>query len=501
MKKLLLTILFVLLIGGPAWGATVFAIPGYYESGASSCDDVTAADTSGDLEAALTTAGASGFLYICEGTYTDAQIDSDDSLKITANNQTITGVGNVILDGHEAYRGVIYLDAESSFTGTTIDNLIIRNSLSNGIHSGIGTDNDLNTEIKNCIFEYIGYTTEGVCDGATNNGIVMQEVKNVSIHDNIFRYIEADGIYGSCTDCSFYDNTFSNLDMGYVGCANATAGDCIHLVDVDDTESSGAQIYDNYCDKSNSDGKTGFIVTDSDDSGSTGIEVYNNIVLSGGCGAMKINGPEGAYIHDNRFTNKSTRGENTNGPAIWSNGATFRNNIVDGYNHGINLATPHSIDVDVYQNTFKNVNIGVWGESAAFDGIDLKNNIFILDSSTGTNIMIIDPGATYAGSNNDFFPNGISAADLYDFKGTDYATLALLQAGESTEDNSTNTDPQLTTAYRPQAAAVYNGGDSSVLPKTDNSGTPFYSGTAIGAMNRYCGWVTKESGTGVTISE
>ena len=57
---------------GLAWGATVYvkdiSDTVYYESGASSCDDVTSGDTSGDLEAALTAVSTDGTLYICAGT-------------------------------------------------------------------------------------------------------------------------------------------------------------------------------------------------------------------------------------------------------------------------------------------------------------------------------------------------------------------------------------------------------------------------------------------------
>ena len=70
----------------------------YYESGATSCDDVTAADTSGDLEAALTAAGANGVLNICAGTYAGAMIDAADGLDDTAVGQTINGVGLAIID-------------------------------------------------------------------------------------------------------------------------------------------------------------------------------------------------------------------------------------------------------------------------------------------------------------------------------------------------------------------------------------------------------------------
>ncbi len=103
MKRFLLLFLLILLLCGEGWGATVYtkSIDGtvYYESGAASCAAVIAADTAGDLEAALTAAGANGTCYICEGEYSGTELDAADGLDSTADNQTIIGVGNVILDG------------------------------------------------------------------------------------------------------------------------------------------------------------------------------------------------------------------------------------------------------------------------------------------------------------------------------------------------------------------------------------------------------------------
>lgn len=98
MKKLLFIITFLLLFAVNGFAAVyVKNISGtvYYESGASSCDDVTAADTSGDLEAALTAAGSSGTLYVCEGTYGLTDLDSDYELDFTADGQTLEGIGTV----------------------------------------------------------------------------------------------------------------------------------------------------------------------------------------------------------------------------------------------------------------------------------------------------------------------------------------------------------------------------------------------------------------------
>ena len=125
MKKLILVILF-LLIPIRGWGATVYCknISGtvYYDNTASSCDDVTNEDTSGDLEAALSAAGASGMCYICNGTYTGTEIDSDSMLHFRADGQTIQGESRsgVILKGHatkgSGANNVVYADDKSNIT-------------------------------------------------------------------------------------------------------------------------------------------------------------------------------------------------------------------------------------------------------------------------------------------------------------------------------------------------------------------------------------------------
>jgi hypothetical protein len=102
MRKLFLALL-ILLIPAWCWGATVWTanVGGtvYYDSSATSCSDVTAADTASDLEGASTVAGVGGTFNICAGTYSGAMIDASDGFDSTSNSQTIKMVGDVILDG------------------------------------------------------------------------------------------------------------------------------------------------------------------------------------------------------------------------------------------------------------------------------------------------------------------------------------------------------------------------------------------------------------------
>lgn len=120
MKKILLFIICIS-FSIPSFAATVYvketggAI--YYESGAASCDEVTDADTSGDLEAAADAAGASGSLYICAGTYSNTEIDSDGSLDVGVNNLTVTVSETAAIDTCTT----ACIDIDSGITQFTLD--------------------------------------------------------------------------------------------------------------------------------------------------------------------------------------------------------------------------------------------------------------------------------------------------------------------------------------------------------------------------------------------
>jgi len=123
MKKLLLTIA-ILLFAWPCWGATVYVKETggsiYYESGAASCDEVTDADTEGDLEAAakaVTDAGAGGTLNICAGTYTDAELDADHSFEIADTAVTINATGATIISTDAA--STVRVGANTTINGGT----------------------------------------------------------------------------------------------------------------------------------------------------------------------------------------------------------------------------------------------------------------------------------------------------------------------------------------------------------------------------------------------
>jgi len=162
-KKLYL-ILLILLLSSPAWAATVYvkdtgaALP-YYEVGASSCGDVTAADTNANMQAALNASDTNGILNICPGTYTDTEIDTNAELDTTHTGQTIQGsTGNrddVILTANTNTGQIIDVVHE----GATVQHLTIKGDGVNSPYRGLQVnsgDGAANTLLNNLIVEDCG---------------------------------------------------------------------------------------------------------------------------------------------------------------------------------------------------------------------------------------------------------------------------------------------------------------------------------------------------------
>ena len=93
-------ILLLSLIPQMCFGATVYIklIDGvvYYKSGATSCNDVTAGDTPGTLQAGITAAGAGGDAYLCSSLSTAAQLDGIDGTVELTSNLYIDGSATII---------------------------------------------------------------------------------------------------------------------------------------------------------------------------------------------------------------------------------------------------------------------------------------------------------------------------------------------------------------------------------------------------------------------
>jgi len=253
MKKLILTIA-ILLFAWPCWGATVYTknIAGtvYYDNTASSCDDVTNGDTSSDLEGALTAAGAAGTLYICAGTYTDAQLDADNSINTTAATQTIEAVGTVTLTSSTGH-GIYVIHDGVTITGLTItgcatnaipianaDNVtitscILHTNTEQGIKVMAKNDADLtDLLIDDCTI--YSNTQNGIwlnwgdSDGGETGAMNTIEIKDCVIYSNGFygiRYYPQD-VTEDASLFKFTENTiYTNSLGGIVGeCIDNTTG-------------------------------------------------------------------------------------------------------------------------------------------------------------------------------------------------------------------------------------------------------------------------------------
>jgi len=147
-KKLYLTI--ALLAAPAVCGAATYAdiIDGtvYYDTSATSCEDVTAGDTASDLEGAQSAAGVAGYLTICPGDYVGTALASDSSMLLTKAGLTITVMGGATLDSDGVGANVI--------VATGIDNVTI---LGGGIVTGATATGIKNTEGDS--WEITGVTT------------------------------------------------------------------------------------------------------------------------------------------------------------------------------------------------------------------------------------------------------------------------------------------------------------------------------------------------------
>ena len=123
----------ILLISATCEAATVYVKDTgsgvYYQSGASSCDDVDTGDTAGTLQTAATAAGASGTLNICPGTYSGTDVVSPvGSLSLSSASITVKGStgnrGDVIINGS----GLGNHTVDISGAGATLKDLTIRYS-------------------------------------------------------------------------------------------------------------------------------------------------------------------------------------------------------------------------------------------------------------------------------------------------------------------------------------------------------------------------------------
>lgn len=242
MKKLLLSLL-ILLFAGQVWGATIYTkgISGttYYDASATSCDDVTAADTASDLEGALTAAGAGGTLNICSGTYIGAMVDAADGLDATAANQTINVLETAVID----MTGVEDQGIRCAQTGFVVNGnflLTIQNvpTARYGIENTTAGSTYNEIIIRDCVFALKNSAT------ATYNKCKLYDMTGASgFHvnnaggDNIYNYCLFDqacvgatagaGTTSTLNNCSFVRPSWGAVWITGAGDWNIIANNCI----------------------------------------------------------------------------------------------------------------------------------------------------------------------------------------------------------------------------------------------------------------------------------
>jgi len=190
----------------------------YYESGATSCDDVTAADTNANMQAALNASGTNGILVICPGTYTQTELNAADGIVFTHNGQTVQGstgvAGDVILDANDVFNQAVTI-------GIGKDNGTLRDlTLTGGKFRGVLVWGNDGTTIQNVISEYNVYSTPGTGAGFSLYGDTpAHAVTNATLTGNIARNNGKFGFinYRFVTDAIYRENLADSNSAGYGG--------------------------------------------------------------------------------------------------------------------------------------------------------------------------------------------------------------------------------------------------------------------------------------------
>jgi hypothetical protein len=143
MKLKLLFIIYAALHAGHVLCAAVYVkkidATVYYETGASSCNEVTVDNTPGDLEAAVVAAGG-GALVLCEGAeFIGKDLDSDSSINLGSGNTglSISVSGDVIIDANSVGDYVFNVDGANGakINVTTGNSLTLKNPTKDCIYA------------------------------------------------------------------------------------------------------------------------------------------------------------------------------------------------------------------------------------------------------------------------------------------------------------------------------------------------------------------------------
>ena len=240
---------------------------------------------------------------------------------------------------------------------------------------------------------------------------------------------------GDATTMTVEDNTIG-------ASAGKLVNDCIQFAN-----GTNITIQRNVCDMEDvgTDVK-GCIIVNDEGSGVDGVLIQDNYCKYGTFG-ISVNG-DNVVVRRNRIENTGAGTAITWCAGIWCGGVAsdaveIYHNVISGCVNGMHFYDNARTDHKIYNNTVYNsgrYDFVVTG--CDIDG-EIKNNIFYSPSASQDNFYI--GGVGVAGLVSDY--NLIEDAAGIHYDGTDYATLALYQAGENPQDaNSITGDPKFTSA-------------------------------------------------------
>lgn len=448
--KWLKYLLAFLLLAGPACGATVYInnTPDgvYYESGASSCTDVTEDDTSGDLQDAIIAASTDGTVYVCSS-LSGTEIDSDYVASPQAG-QSLIGVGNVTLNGDGNGNHVFYV----SVNDWTIQNISVTGAIQNGI------------------------TIEGARTGWT--------IDNVTSYGNLVSGIRVDGNDGTVTGTIENTTTYGN------GTNTATS----HGIMI--TECPGATIlikdstsYNNGVFAGETDGRG--ITVSEDSSGVTiqGCYLYNNGSNGDGTGLEIYGSDVAAYrlmIYGNADAIEA-KGSTTEAASLGLYYSVLLGSLITGEypEDGSGLeCTLSAINNTIIAD--ENIAVDVMSPSYV-----LQNNIIASEYSGAArlirfgNMSNADIESGTMENNCFYYPNAslfvTHRPDLQSTTTTNYASVTAFNTAYS--DTAVNclddTNAQLNSSYLPGNADVLYGGTYIAALHGTSTGQSDYDGTHV----------------------
>jgi Right handed beta helix region len=401
MKRFLYIFLFFLLMCGHGLAADVYIkdVGGtvYYESGASSCDDVTSGDTAGDLQDAINSAGVDGYIHGCSN-LTGTQIDSDKVANMLTG-QTLECNDGVTIDADGANRAIY------------------------------NSTNDWT--IRNCIFT--GGAQEGVQVNGARTGWTFD---NVTATLNLIQGIRISGgggaVTGTITDCTTTYNGTSGATSHGIRIDNAPGS----TISVTNLTSNNNGVFVAQTDGrgiSLSDGSTGVTISDSSltDNGyldGSGLElsgssaIISNSIISGSEAAIEAKGStafaSSLTAKSNLLLGSVLTGENpVDGTGLECTTILHNNTIISSGSIVIDIMSPN---YDIRNNIVQSTNTG---DNYLFRFGNMSDAD--INSGTITNNDYYYPNLNYFAIRDTDLSNGGTVKTFVDMAAfiTDYPTL------------------------------------------------------------------------------